>query len=130
VASLHLEGREERSDAARDLRLVLAAQHGRPGARAELIESFMVAIARIAEPCRGTHAQRMNAGVVGLLRALDRYDPSLGTPFWAYAAWWVRQAILRLDDPFGGEASASTFGECAEVDDRRPLPTALGDLER
>jgi DNA-directed RNA polymerase sigma subunit (sigma70/sigma32) len=34
--------------------------------------------------------------VVGLLRALERYDPDLGTPFWAYAAWWVRQAMQQL----------------------------------
>jgi DNA-directed RNA polymerase specialized sigma subunit len=32
-------------------------------------------------------------GVAGLLRALDRYDPTLNTPFWAYATWWVRQAM-------------------------------------
>jgi RNA polymerase primary sigma factor len=38
----------------------------------------------------------MQAGVVGLLRALERYDPSLGTPFWAYATWWVRQAMQQL----------------------------------
>jgi RNA polymerase sigma factor (sigma-70 family) len=31
--------------------------------------------------------------VVGLLRALERFDPTRGTPFWAYARWWVRQAL-------------------------------------
>lgn len=31
--------------------------------------------------------------VVGLLRALERFDPERGTPFWAYARWWVRQAL-------------------------------------
>jgi RNA polymerase sigma factor (sigma-70 family) len=34
--------------------------------------------------------------VVGLLRALERYDPDIGTPFWAYASWWVRQAMQQL----------------------------------
>jgi RNA polymerase sigma factor (sigma-70 family) len=38
----------------------------------------------------------MQDGVVGLLRALERYDPALGTPFWAYARWWVRQAMQQL----------------------------------
>jgi hypothetical protein len=33
---------------------------------------------------------------VGLLRALDRYDPTAGVPFWGYAAWWVRQAMQQL----------------------------------
>jgi RNA polymerase sigma factor (sigma-70 family) len=38
----------------------------------------------------------MQEGVVGLLRALERFDPQLGTPFWAYASWWVRQAMQQL----------------------------------
>jgi hypothetical protein len=42
-------------------------------------------------------AELMQDGIVGLLRALDRYAPDLGTPFWAYASWWVRLADL-VDD--------------------------------
>ena len=38
----------------------------------------------------------MQEGVVGLLRALDRFDLSVETPFWAYASWWVRQAMQQL----------------------------------
>jgi RNA polymerase sigma factor (sigma-70 family) len=37
----------------------------------------------------------MQDGVVGLLRALERYDPDIG-PFWPYASWWVRQAMQKL----------------------------------
>lgn len=35
-------------------------------------------------------------GVVGLLIALERYDPQLGYPFWSYASWWVRRRMQRL----------------------------------
>jgi RNA polymerase sigma factor (sigma-70 family) len=38
----------------------------------------------------------MQEGVVGLLRALQRYDPARGVPFWAYAVWWVRQAMQQV----------------------------------
>ena len=38
----------------------------------------------------------MQEGVVGLLRAIKRYDAALGTPFWAYASWWVRRAMQEL----------------------------------
>jgi RNA polymerase sigma factor (sigma-70 family) len=38
----------------------------------------------------------MQDGVVGLLRALERFDLGRGTPFWAYASWWVRQAMQDL----------------------------------
>lgn len=34
-------------------------------------------------------------GVVGLMKAVERYDPGLGFRFSTYATWWVRQAISR-----------------------------------
>jgi RNA polymerase sigma factor (sigma-70 family) len=77
--------------------LVLAAQAGRPEARAELVEAFLPSIGSVARIYRGSPAverrELMQDGVVGLLRAVDRYDASLDTPFWAYASWWVRQAM-------------------------------------
>ena len=38
----------------------------------------------------------LQEGVVGVLRALERYDPARGVPFWPYATWWVRQAMQQL----------------------------------
>jgi RNA polymerase sigma factor (sigma-70 family) len=38
----------------------------------------------------------MQEGVVGLLRALERYEPERGVPFWGYAMWWVRQAMQQV----------------------------------
>ncbi|WP_028060238.1 sigma-70 family RNA polymerase sigma factor [Candidatus Solirubrobacter pratensis] len=85
--------------------LVLAAKHDR-GRREELIEAFCPLIGRVA---RGyvrwgviDRSELMQQGVVGLLRALERYDPSLGTPFWAYATWWVRQAMQQLVSELAG----------------------------
>ena len=34
-------------------------------------------------------------GNVGLLQSLKRYDPSKGTRFGTYAAWWIKAYILR-----------------------------------
>jgi RNA polymerase primary sigma factor len=34
--------------------------------------------------------------VAGLLFAARRYDPGVGTPFWAYASFWVRKAMQEL----------------------------------
>jgi RNA polymerase sigma factor (sigma-70 family) len=60
----------------------------------------MPLIASAARTYRHTSAvdrgELMQEGVVGLLRAVRRYDPELGTPFWAYASWWVRQAMQQL----------------------------------
>jgi RNA polymerase primary sigma factor len=80
--------------------LVLAAEHGDEEARARLVETFTPLIAGVARIYRGSRAvdraELMQEGVVGLLSALERFDPSRGTPFWAYASWWVRQAMQQL----------------------------------
>jgi RNA polymerase sigma factor (sigma-70 family) len=77
-----------------------AAKDGDAHARAELLDTLMPLIGSIARLYRGSpavdRAELMQEGVVGLLRALERYDPERGTPFWGYAEWWVRQAMQHL----------------------------------
>jgi RNA polymerase sigma factor (sigma-70 family) len=80
--------------------LVVAAQGGDQGARARLVEAFLPLIASVARLYRESpqieRVELLQEGVVGLLRALERFDPSRGIPFWAYAGWWVRQAMQQL----------------------------------
>jgi RNA polymerase primary sigma factor len=80
--------------------LVLAARGGDPLERERLVRAFLPLIAGVAQIYRGVPAveqgELLQEGVVGLLRALKRYDPEIGTPFWAYAGWWVRQAMQQL----------------------------------
>jgi RNA polymerase sigma factor (sigma-70 family) len=93
-------GQRARLPRASEQRLLRRAVDGDPQARAELVEAFLPLIAAVARNYRAsaqiTRVELMQEGVVGLLRALERYDPDLGTPFWAYAAWWVRQAMQQL----------------------------------
>jgi RNA polymerase primary sigma factor len=99
------DGRHRNGAGGDRLALVLAAQMD-PGRRAELIDEFRPLIASVARPyCRPGSIERhelMQQGVVGLLEALQRFDPSLGTPFWAYASWWVRQAMQQVTSELGG----------------------------
>ena len=64
------------------------------------MEAFLPLIAGVARVYRSsptiTSTELMQEGVVGLLRALERFDPSMGVPFWGYASWWVRQAMQQL----------------------------------
>jgi RNA polymerase primary sigma factor len=80
--------------------LLLAARLDRPHARARLVESFMPLIGSVARIYAYVpavdRAELIQEGVAGVLRALQRYDPELGTPFWAYASWWVRQAMQQV----------------------------------
>jgi RNA polymerase sigma factor (sigma-70 family) len=80
--------------------VVAAAQAGDCRAREEPVEAFLPLIASVARVYRGsetiTRVELMQEGVVGLLRALERYDPGQGVPFWGYASWWVRQAMQQL----------------------------------
>jgi RNA polymerase sigma factor (sigma-70 family) len=84
----------------RERDLLVAAAVGDPTATADLVEAFLPAISGIGRLYRNTpgveRAELLQEGVVGLLRAVKRYDATLGTPFWAYASWWVRQAMQQL----------------------------------
>jgi RNA polymerase sigma factor (sigma-70 family) len=80
--------------------LLRAARCGEPAAREQLVDEFMPLIARAARSYAGSAGveteELVQEGVVGLLIALERYDLDLGTPFWAYASWWVRRTMQRL----------------------------------
>jgi RNA polymerase primary sigma factor len=93
-------GRRPGPPPALERKLVLEAKEGDRLARAQLVEAFLPAISGVTRVYRGrsgiTRAELMQEGVVGLLRALERFDPDRGVPFWGYASWWVRQAMQQL----------------------------------
>jgi RNA polymerase sigma factor (sigma-70 family) len=88
-----------RDDAA-EVALVVRAKRGGPREREEFVEAFLPMIGGVARAYRRSTAvdrdELTQEGVVGLLRALERYEPDRGVPFWAYAAWWVRQAMQQV----------------------------------
>lgn len=40
-------------------------------------------------------ADRVQEGNLGLLKAVERFDPERGVRFSTYAAWWIRHAVMR-----------------------------------
>jgi RNA polymerase sigma factor (sigma-70 family) len=80
--------------------LVVSAQQGDARARDQLVDAFIPMITSVARVYRSSpgidRRELVQEGVVGLLRAVEGYDPTRGTPFWAYAGWWVRQAMQQL----------------------------------
>ena len=85
---------------ARERHLLALAEAGDRAATEELVTAFMPAINRVANLYRSFRSlerrELQQEGVVGLLRAARRYDLRYETPFWAYASWWVRQAMQQL----------------------------------
>ena len=78
---------------------MIAADRGDAAACRRLVEAFLPAIASLARGYKGSRVERrelLQEGVAGLLFAARRYDPGLGTPFWAYASFWVRKAMQEL----------------------------------
>jgi RNA polymerase primary sigma factor len=93
-------------DGPAEARLVAAAREGDADACHELVEAFLPLIAAVARVYRRSgaldRAELMQAGIAGLLTALQRYDGERGTPFWAYAGWWVRQSMQHLTAELAG----------------------------
>jgi RNA polymerase sigma factor (sigma-70 family) len=80
--------------------LVIATEAGDPRACQQLVDAFLPQIAVLAGAFRHSpgvdRRELLQEGVAGLLVAARRFDPSLDTPFWGYAAFWVRKAMQEL----------------------------------
>ena len=69
-----------------------------PQAREHLVRSNLRLVVNIAKKYanRGMNlGDLIEEGNLGLIKAVDYYDPERGTRFSTYAAWWIKQSIKR-----------------------------------
>jgi RNA polymerase primary sigma factor len=77
--------------------LFVAARGGSDAARRRLIESNARFAGMVARHYQGRGldlADLTSEAILGLTRAVDRYDHATGYKFITYAVWWIRQGIL------------------------------------
>src|SRR5215212_2605479 len=74
------------------------ARAGDAKARTRLVEKNLRLVVSVAKKYRGygvPFEDLIQEGNIGLMKAVDKYDPDRGWRFSTYATWWVRQAIGR-----------------------------------
>jgi RNA polymerase sigma factor (sigma-70 family) len=69
-----------------------------PQARDHLVRSNLRLVVNIAKRFSGRGlalGDLIEEGNLGLMRAVDTFDPEFGVRFSTYSAWWIKQAIKR-----------------------------------
>lgn len=85
-------------DAAEERDLSRRARQGDKKARRRLIESNLRLVISVAKKYRGrgvSFEDLIQEGNAGLIRAVEKFDPTLGNRFSTYATWWIRQGMTR-----------------------------------
>jgi RNA polymerase primary sigma factor len=74
------------------------ARRGDPAARQAMMEANIRLVMSVARryTCKSlTFEDLVQEGILGLLEAINKFDPTLGNRFSTYATYWIRQSIVR-----------------------------------
>lgn len=109
IRDLPLLSREEEQRLFREMR------HGRPAIREEAKNAIIRGNLRLSVKVALAYrdygvpvCDLVSEGNLGLLKAVDRFDPDRGVRFATYAVWWIRQDVRRALDQQCGQVRIPT----------------------
>jgi len=81
-----------------EVRLAKRIQKGDEAARQHMITANLRLVVKIAQYYSGLGLPLLDLiseGNIGLMKAVERFDPTKGAKLSTYAAWWIKQSIKR-----------------------------------
>ncbi|MEI6627007.1 MAG: RNA polymerase sigma factor RpoD/SigA [bacterium] len=81
-----------------EVELAFKISQGDAGAREKLIKANLRLVVKISHDYKGFGLPLLDLiseGNIGLMRAVEKFDPAKGSKFSTYAAWWIKQSMRR-----------------------------------
>src|SRR3989442_2251740 len=95
---LNEAGRYPLLTAAEEVELAKAIERGDRAAKDRMVNSNLRLVVSIAKKYQGHGLSLLDLiqeGIIGLIRAVEKFDWRRGYKFSTYATWWIRQAVQR-----------------------------------
>ena len=107
-----------------EYRLATACREGVEQAKHALVQANLRLVFKLAMDYRHTRVgleELIAEGNLGLIEAVNRFDPTRGVRFANYASWWIRKYIIQAIDRQAHQTTSPTRAVVADDDAEAPV---------